>query len=54
MELRRLVVYDLREHATWQAAHAACREAEGAVSRSAKRHLSRQDLEALGTTPQGS
>jgi acetoin utilization deacetylase AcuC-like enzyme len=36
MELRRLVVYDLREHATWQAAHAACRGAEDAVSSSAK------------------
>jgi len=47
MELRRLVVYDLRYHAT-------CREAEGAVSSSAKRHLSRQHLEALGATPRGS
>ena len=54
MEPRRLVVYDLWDHATWQAAHAACRGAEGAVSSREKRHLSRQDLEALGTTPQGS
>ena len=54
MELGRLVVYDLREHATWQAAHAACRGAKGAVSSREKRCLSRQDLEALGATPRDS
>jgi len=51
MELRRLVVYDLREHATWRAAHAACRGEEGVVSSSAKRHLSQQDIKDLGATP---
>lgn len=54
MELLRLVVYHLRDHATWQAAHAACRESETPVSSSAKRHLSRQDLEALGAPPRDS
>jgi hypothetical protein len=54
MELRRFVVYDLRDHAAWLPAHAACRGAEGAASSRKKRRLSRQDLEALGATLRGS
>ena len=48
MELRRLVLYDLREHAAWLPAHAACR---GAVSSRKKRQLTKAALRAVGGTP---